>query len=73
MELEALKNDLLTVINHYGKTIPIGTLYYVVKDVLRDVGDAYNQWLEQKSGAEQKPESAEEPAPAEVVEGEVEG
>ena len=73
MELEALKNDLLTVINHYGKTIPIGTLYYVVKDVLRDVADAYNQWIEQKSSAEQKPESAEDPAPAEAVEGEVEG
>lgn len=71
MELEALKNDLLTVINHYGKTIPIGTLYYVVKDVLRDVADAYNQWLESK----QNPTEAapvEEQAPAEPVEGEVE-
>lgn len=66
MELEALKNDLLTVVNHYGKTIPIGTLYYVVKDVLRDVADAYNQWLESKQNqAEAAP--AEEQAPAEAV------
>lgn len=71
MELEALKNDLLTVVNHYGKTIPIGTLYYVVKDVLRDVADAYNQWLESKQNqAEAAP--AEEQAPAEAVEGTVE-
>lgn len=71
MELEALKNDLLTVVNHYGKTIPIGTLYYVVKDVLRDVADAYNQWLESKQNqAETAP--AEEQAPAEAVEGTVE-
>ncbi len=71
MELEALKNDLLTVVNHYGKTIPIGTLYYVVKDVLRDVADAYNQWLESKQNqAEATP--AEEQAPAEAVEGTVE-
>lgn len=71
MELEALKNDLLTVVNHYGKTIPIGTLYYVVKDVLRDVADAYNQWLESKQNqAEAAP--AEEQAPAEAVKGAVE-
>lgn len=71
MELEALKNDLLTVVNHYGKTIPIGTLYYVVKDVLRDVADAYNQWLESKQNqAEAAP--AEEQAPAEAVKGTVE-
>lgn len=67
MELEALKNDLLTVINHYGKTIPIGTIFYVVKDVLRDVGDAYNQWMDSKAGkAETEPVQAEEnPEPAE--------
>lgn len=69
MELEALKNDLLTVINHYGKTIPIGAMFYVVKDVLRDIGDAYNQWIDSKNAtAETKTEaeSAEEPAPAQA-------
>ena len=71
MELEALKNDLLTVINHYGKTIPIGTMFYVVKDVLRDVGDAYNQWLETKT-ENAAPAPAEEQVPAEPVAGEVE-
>jgi len=69
MELEALKNDLLTVINHYGKTIPIGAMFYVVKDVLRDIGDAYNQWIDSKNAtAETKAESAEEPAPAQTEE-----
>ncbi len=63
MELEALKNDLLTVINHYGKTVPIGTLFYVVKDVLRDIGDAYNQWIE-KQAEQSKAPSAEEQEPA---------
>lgn len=71
MELEALKNDLLTVINHYGKTIPIGPLFYVVKDVAREVGDAYDQWLENKRAAGQSA-PAEEPEPADKVTDEVE-
>lgn len=71
MELEALRADLLAIINHYGKTIPIGPLFYVVKDVTREVGDAYEQWLEHKNAAGQAA-PAEEPEPAEKVEGEVE-
>ena len=71
MELEALRTDLVTLINHYGKTIPIGTMFYVLKDVTREVGDAYDQWLESKRAAGQ-PAPAEEQEPAEKVEGEVE-
>ena len=71
MELEALKADLLAVINHYGKTIPVGPLFYVVKDVAREVGDAYDQWLESKRAASQSA-PAEDPAPADKVMGEVE-
>ena len=70
MELEALRTDLLAVINHYGKTIPVGPLFYVVKDVAREVGDAYENWLTAKNA--EKPAPAEEPEPAEKVEGAVE-
>lgn len=70
MELEALRTDLVTLINHYGKTIPIGTMFYVLKDVTREVGDAYDQWLESKRA--EKPAPAEEQEPAERVEGTVE-
>lgn len=69
MELENLKKDLLAIINHYGKTIPIGPLFYVVKDVARDVGDAYNQWLETTSN--ETPKEPEGEAPAEQASGEV--
>lgn len=63
MELEMLRNDLLTVINHYGKTIPIGTMFYVVKDVAHEVDLAYQQWLDMK-----KAEETKEPEPAQTVE-----
>ena len=71
MELEMLKNDLIAVINHYGKTVPIGTLYYVVKDVAREVGDAYDNWI---TAQKQQPQDGEMPTEEpEPVEGEVEG
>lgn len=70
MELEMLKNDLIAVINHYGKTVPIGTLYYVVKDVAREVGDAYDNWI---TAQKQQPQEEEIPTEKpEPVEGEVE-
>ena len=66
MELEKLRNDLLSVINYYGKTIPVGPLFYVVKDVTREVADAYNQWLDKQqqenmaAPAEATPQPVEE-------------
>jgi len=66
MELENLRRDLLTIINHYGKTIPIGPLFYVVKDVTREVADAYNQWIDKQqqenmaAPAEATPQPVEE-------------
>lgn len=73
MELEQFKADLLNVINHYGKTVNIGVVYYVVKDVFRDVSDAYEGWLnKQQTTMQPQPDDAEKPEPAEVVEGEVE-
>lgn len=73
MELEQFKADLLNVINHYGKTVNIGVVYYVVKDVFRDVSDAYEGWLnKQQTTAQPQPDDAEKQEPAEVVEGEVE-
>ena len=69
MELEALRNDLLTIVNHYGKKLDIGTIFYVLKDVTRDVAEAYNQWMDAQQA---KAQSAEKQEPAEKVEGEVE-
>ena len=73
MELEQFKADLLNVINHYGKTVNIGVVYYVVKDVFRDVSDAYEGWLnKQQTTTQPQPDDAEKQEPAEAVEGEVE-
>lgn len=69
MELEALRNDLLTIVNHYGKKLDIGTIFYVLKDVTRDVAEAYNQWMDAQQA--KKAQSAEKQEPAEKVEGEV--
>lgn len=72
MELEQLRNDLITIINHYGKTIPIGPIFYVVKDVAREVTDIYNSWMDKQAKEDTEPAPAPEPEPVEPVTGEVE-
>lgn len=72
MELEQLRNDLITIINHYGKTIPIGPIFYVVKDVAREVTDIYNNWMDKQAKESAEPAPTPEPEPAEPITGEVE-
>lgn len=68
MELEQLRNDLIAVVNHYGKTVPIGSIFYVVKDFAREITDAYDQWLDSQAKAKE----AKEAEKVEQVSGEVE-
>ena len=71
MELEQLRAALIAVINHYGQTISIGTINYVVKDVAHEVETTYKDWLEKRRAAEAQVSGAEQPNPAEKVEGEI--
>ena len=55
--MEELKNKLLQDCNESG--LPLEAIYYLVKDVFRDVSDTYENILRQKELKEEK-ESSEE-------------
>ena len=42
-QLNDLKNNLINTINQSG--IPVGVIYYLLKDILSEVTDSYKQTL----------------------------
>lgn len=49
MMLDDFKNDIYRLINE--STLPIDAVYYVMKDILNDVANAYNRQLEMERAA----------------------
>ena len=56
--MEELKNKLLQDCNESG--LPLEAIYYLVKDLFRDVSDTYENILKQKELKKEEKESSEE-------------
>lgn len=54
--MEKFRNNLVQVINN--AKLPIGEAYYVLKDVFRDVQDAYKEALEAVEAQEREEQMA---------------
>ena len=55
--MEELKRKLLQVVNESG--LPLEAIYYLVKDLYRDVDDTYQRYLKEFEKQEQKEEEEE--------------
>ena len=65
--MEELKRKLLQVVNE--SNLPLEAIYYLVKDLYRDVDDTYQRYLKQVEEAEQTQlKEAESAAAAEEAE-----
>lgn len=56
--MEELKNKLLQDCNESG--LPLEAIYYLVKDLFRDVSDTYENVLKQKMTKEETEENSSE-------------
>lgn len=55
--MEELRNNLISLCNQSG--LPIEAIYFVVKDVYRDVIDAFTQYKNQNNTIEENKEETE--------------
>ena len=56
--MEQLKQDLLKIVNESG--LPLEAIYYLVKDLFRDVDDAYQQALKRAAAEKAQKENTPE-------------
>lgn len=54
--MEELKMNLINIINESTKTLPLEAIYYIVKDVYREVEDGYIMFLKQKENRQEEEE-----------------
>lgn len=54
--MEELKNKLLDDCNN--SELPLEAIYYIVKDLFRDVSDTYDRYLKQKKLTEMMPKDS---------------
>ena len=58
-EIQAFQEDLIAVTNQHN-TLPVGVIYFVLKDCFNDIANAYHQIIEQEqSQPDSEPETTE--------------
>lgn len=58
--MEKFRKELLDLINSKSTQLPPEAVYYIFKDVFRDLSDTYNQYLQQQEKIKETKEQKEE-------------